>query len=111
MTPLVASSDACSHAPHLYAQLGLHKSCLDQLRGLRSAVSVKLAATGATGWGVDMARQQRGAAGAGGVGCWGWRCWVLGMGGCNKLVFQVGVWCSIDLTVMGQLEPGQAIAL
>lgn len=44
--PLVATSDASSHAPHLYAQLGLHRNCLDHMRGMRSAISLEMATTG-----------------------------------------------------------------
>jgi hypothetical protein len=44
--PLVATSDASSHAPHLYAQLGLHRNCLDHMRGMKSAISLQLAAAG-----------------------------------------------------------------
>jgi hypothetical protein len=44
--PLVATSDASSHAPHLYAQLGLHKNCLDHMCGMKSAISMHMAAAG-----------------------------------------------------------------
>jgi hypothetical protein len=44
--PLVATSDASSHAPHLYAQLGLHQNCLDHMRGMKSAISLQMAAAG-----------------------------------------------------------------
>lgn len=36
MSPLVATSDAASHATHLYAQLSLHRACRDGLLGLRA---------------------------------------------------------------------------
>lgn len=36
MSPLVATSDAASHATHLYAQLSLHRACRDGLLGLKA---------------------------------------------------------------------------
>ncbi|KAF8072833.1 zinc transporter [Scenedesmus sp. PABB004] len=47
VTPLVATSDAASHAPHLFAQLGLHTNCLDHMRGMRTALGLQMAAVGA----------------------------------------------------------------
>lgn len=45
-TPLLATADARSHAPHLFAQLGLHRACLQGMRELESALDDELAATG-----------------------------------------------------------------
>jgi hypothetical protein len=38
MSPLVATSDATSHATHLYAQLSLHRACRDGLVGLKTTL-------------------------------------------------------------------------
>lgn len=38
MSPLVATSDAASHATHLYAQLSLHRACRDGLMGLKTTL-------------------------------------------------------------------------
>jgi hypothetical protein len=38
MSPLVATSDASSHATHLYAQLSLHRACRDGLLGLKATL-------------------------------------------------------------------------
>lgn len=46
VTPLVATGDASSHAPHLYAQLALHQKSLDQMKGLRTEMGARMAATG-----------------------------------------------------------------
>lgn len=46
MTPLVASGDASSHAPHIYAQLGLHTNCLDHLKGMKSTLKARMATAG-----------------------------------------------------------------
>ncbi|WIA28965.1 hypothetical protein OEZ86_011500 [Tetradesmus obliquus] len=44
--PLVATSDASSHAPHLYAQLEMHRNCLDHMRSMQSAINQAMAAEG-----------------------------------------------------------------
>lgn len=46
VTPLVATSDASSHAPHLYAQLGLHRNCLYHMRGMKNELGLRMTATG-----------------------------------------------------------------
>jgi hypothetical protein len=46
MSPLVASSDAASHATHLYAQLSLHRACRDGLLGLKATLEQQADATG-----------------------------------------------------------------
>ena len=46
VTPLLATAAASSHAPHLYAQLGLHNSCLESLKSLKSSLSSHLMAAG-----------------------------------------------------------------
>lgn len=49
MSPLVASSDAASHATHLYAQLSLHKACRDSLLGLKQTLSSQADTAGKCG--------------------------------------------------------------
>lgn len=46
MTPLVATPDAVSHAPHLNAQLGIHMACMDHLRSLKVLLKSQLTAAG-----------------------------------------------------------------
>jgi hypothetical protein len=46
-TPLLATADARSHAPHLFAQLGVHRVCLQGMRELECAIEEELATTGA----------------------------------------------------------------
>lgn len=46
MSPLVATSDAASHATHLYAQLSLHRSCRDAMLGLTNTLSNQTEVTG-----------------------------------------------------------------
>jgi hypothetical protein len=46
MSPLVATSDAASHATHLFAQLQLHRHCRDELLALRSTIASALEDTG-----------------------------------------------------------------
>lgn len=46
MSPLVASSDAASHATHLYAQLSLHRACRDGLLGLKATLEQQADAAG-----------------------------------------------------------------
>jgi hypothetical protein len=46
ISPLVASSDARSHAPHLSAQLGLHQACLDHMKGMKAALASSMVTTG-----------------------------------------------------------------
>jgi hypothetical protein len=45
-TPLLATADARSHAPHLFAQLGVHRTCQEGMRELEVAIEDELAATG-----------------------------------------------------------------
>lgn len=47
MSPLVATSDAASHATHLYAQLSLHRSCRDAMLALANTLSNQTEVTGA----------------------------------------------------------------
>jgi len=49
-TPLLATADARSHAPHLFAQLGVHRACLQGMGELEMALEAELAATGGC-WG------------------------------------------------------------
>ncbi|KAI8463511.1 MAG: HAUS augmin-like complex subunit 6 N-terminus-domain-containing protein [Monoraphidium minutum] len=46
-TPLLATADARSHAPHLFAQLGVHRACQQGMRALEAALEDELAAVGA----------------------------------------------------------------
>jgi hypothetical protein len=46
VTPLLATSAASSHAPHLYAQLGVHSSCLEGIKSLKASLSSHMAAAG-----------------------------------------------------------------
>ncbi len=48
-TPLLATADTRSHAPHLFAQLGLHQTCLQGMRELEVDLEDELAATGDCG--------------------------------------------------------------
>lgn len=73
MSPLVATSDAASHATHLYAQLSLHRACRDGLLGLRTTLEqhadeagglggaawcvLATCAAGGAGWGMQGAAQ------------------------------------------------------
>jgi hypothetical protein len=51
MSPLVATSDAASHATHLYAQLSLHRTCRDGLLGLKAHLGQHTQQAG-EGWGL-----------------------------------------------------------
>jgi len=46
VSPLVASGDARCHAPHLSAQLGLHQTCLDHMKGMKAALASSMVTTG-----------------------------------------------------------------
>ncbi len=46
VTPFLAGSDAHSHAPHLYAQLGVHRTALEQMRALKATLHAGLNETG-----------------------------------------------------------------
>lgn len=49
VTPLLATSEASSHAPHLYAQLALHKGCLEHMRTMKTAMQTQMANIGELG--------------------------------------------------------------